>query len=479
MTAEREDARNFIMENQNSTKNNLTDFQDIVTPFGSQLKGIYKRSFAYKTIKERMPAILTRIIDSLSHEEWEIVEKYGKSSANELHQVIAEIRRLKDEIVANEPLPPLVASENESATNCSKIKIWNDYAAERANLEGRVPTWYRTTWIYCECFMYQRLAQAFALTKTLRNYDPFAKQKREGFDGSIASVIAVATYTLAQVNGSRNISSAELKREFTKLLRLDLWGNRCDLSLSEGVANGQVGNPLDLLEGLEKDILVDDTEFVWDSLVKAQKTNGTITIDIVLDNAGYELFTDLCLAAFLVANNLAHKIRFYVKSVPWFISDVTTEDFHWMIQRMNESSDPQLSQLGQLLKGHLDNGVWTIEDEPFWTYPFVYSEMAERDPVLYAKLSEADFIIFKGDLNYRKLVGDINWEYTTSFLHALEGFLPANFVSLRTIKSDVCVGLKPQQGESLHRKDANWLLTGQYGLIQGTIDVCPCSKTEF
>jgi hypothetical protein len=42
----------------------------------------------------------------------------------------------------------------------------------------------------------------------------------------------------------------------------------------------------------------------------------------------------------------------------------------------------------------------------YWTLPYDYAAMAARDPRLYADLGGAALVVFKGDLNYRKLVGD-------------------------------------------------------------------------
>ena len=65
--------------------------------------------------------------------------------------------------------------------------------------------------------------------------------------------------------------------------------------------------------------------------------------------------------------------------------------------------------------------------------PSCHSLMKNDGLNLYQDLSKASLVIFKGDLNYRKLVGDLKWEPTDSFTEALQGFHPAPLVSLRTL----------------------------------------------
>ena len=51
-----------------------------------------------------------------------------------------------------------------------------------------------------------------------------------------------------------------------------------------------------------------------------------VRIDIVLDNAGVEFFTDLVLAEFLLSARIADEVVFQPKAIPWYVSDVIPGD---------------------------------------------------------------------------------------------------------------------------------------------------------
>jgi len=150
-------------------------------------------------------------------------------------------------------------------------------------------------------------------------------------------------------------------------------------------------------------------------------------------------------------------------------------DIDWVFKEMcsgavndlnGSKSDPILMKYGEKWTKYIGNKVWTIHPDPFWTYPHDYSLLKKDDKKLYSELSEADLLIFKGDLNYRKLVGDLKWNPTDTFQESLQGFHPAPVVTLRTLKADVVTGLAEGQAEAAQKQDPKWMINGEWGVIQ-------------
>lgn len=80
--------------------------------------------------------------------------------------------------------------------------------------------------------------------------------------------------------------------------------------------------------------------------------------DIILDNSGYELFTDLCLADYLVTYKLVNTVRFHGKSIPWFVSDVTNQDFTTTIDYIAHKGESEvLMELGKRWLGYMNSGM--------------------------------------------------------------------------------------------------------------------------
>ena len=79
---------------------------------------------------------------------------------------------------------------------------------------------------------------------------------------------------------------------------------------------------------------------------------------------------------------------------------------------------------------------------PFWTSPYEFNEMKRIAPDLYATLEQtSSFVLIKGDLNYRKLIGDLNWPYDTPLARAVRTFRPAAFCAVLTCKADLIANL--------------------------------------
>lgn len=136
--------------------------------------------------------------------------------------------------------------------------------------------------------------------------------------------------------------------------------HRHDLSATAGSPYSKTGNPLATVDLLKENIVVNDWEIVWNIVNKTMKENDDI--HIVLDNAGYELFTDLCLAAFLVTIVPTTKITFHVKLYPWYLSDTTIRDFFWTLNYMsNLDQYPSIQLLGKMFENLIDRKVWSVK----------------------------------------------------------------------------------------------------------------------
>jgi hypothetical protein len=128
---------------------------------------------------------------------------------------------------------------------------------------------------------------------------------------------------------------------------------------------------------------------------------------------------------------------------PCFMSDTTPQDITWTLNQLPrgvDNIDPLLI-LADRRSSYIQSCVCSVQADSFWTFPHSFHMMASTDLALYEELGEAVLLIFKGDLNYSKLVGDLNWETTVAF----KTTLPFAILSLRTAKADMMVRLEAGQ----------------------------------
>lgn len=422
-------------------------------PLPEKLSAKKKGTFAFKTVADRLPKILTKVIDTTYQYRLKAAELYGEEGANDCKVLTGYLSKLRNCIQTDKPMYMITdGGEDED--------MWNRVLKEETeSRQGVPPSAFTTSWLYLECFMYRCIMEGINKSHHLQNFDPFGDQKRQALETSKDAMITLASY-LEEVLPKKGVGF----ESFSEFVQISLWGNKCDLSISAGVENSQKISPVAPLKQLKAFILVNDLEQVWKAFNSGNKQQ--FRLDIVLDNAGFELFTDLCLAEFLLSTGLVESVYMHYKAMPWFVSDVTAEDFRWTLQQLSASDHATLSTLGKKWLQYVKDGKWVLHSHKFWTTCHAFCEMKLISPDLYQELSNSSFIFLKGDLNYRKLVGDREWNHTESYERALGGFHPAPLCALRTLKADLVVGLKEGVDAKIEAKNSDWMVTGEYAVIQ-------------
>ncbi|KAH7074346.1 hypothetical protein BKA63DRAFT_512875 [Paraphoma chrysanthemicola] len=458
-------------------------------------------SFAHTSARERWPIIITQGIDdvhrSLHGSKDEEVISEGK-------WIVSELARLKYELQHDRELTP-IPDDGES-----DVDAYNKELAARGN-----PKWHDVPWLYSECYLYRRISSVFKQTKTWRSYDLFARQKMSTFKSSRPAVLELAAryreivteleskHTLKGAETPEQLEEAE-KILFTEMCEICLWGNATDLSLLTNLSYEDIQKlqGSEARKASEKNILVNDLSKAFSVLTAAQKAGKKERrVDIVLDNAGFELFVDLILAGYLVASGLATTVVLHPKSIPWFVSDVLPADFIALLSALaapqnfygtisdeDKSAGKQATPLSDTEDSNLQflfqnwsqmhaEGQLVLRPNDFWTAGGSYWRLPKSEPDLLNDLKESELVIFKGDLNYRKLTADAAWTPTTPFTEAIGPMGPGSGIrvlALRTCKADVVVGLTEGEDERIKALPGGggdsgarkWAWSGKWAVVQ-------------
>jgi len=91
--------------------------------------------------------------------------------------------------------------------------------------------------------------------------------------------------------------------------------------------------------------------------------------------------------------------------------------------------------------------------------------LADAPAELHECYAAADLVIVKGDLNYRRVVGDAHHDPTTPFADACTSF-PTRLLALRALTSDVIVGLNAQTLAAQNATNTAWRTNGSRAVIQ-------------
>ncbi|KAK8098790.1 uncharacterized protein PG998_012031 [Apiospora kogelbergensis] len=417
-------------------------------------------SFGYSTARTRWPIIVTGVVDDLSR----AVFQHGpaKSKVEEGCAIIETLQNLKREILAGTQLCRLADDGSAEITS---------YNEELVAL-GQ-PTWHDSPWLFCECYLFKRISTCFSLSEHWKDYDGFMNQKMSTFKSSQPAAAELAARYKALVSSLEKDDAAVVQAGeeiiFKEIFEICLWGNATDLSLLTNLT----------YEDIQK------LQGVYEKLKRAQGAGTSSRVDIVLDNSGFELYVDLLLAGYLLSSGLAREVVFHPKNIPWFVSDVTPVDFEAIMGVLahpevffGSSRDDILSEDLSFLSAQLESfrqgGRLSLRTSSFWTLPCGFAALPRADPELFSELRTSQLVIFKGDLNYRKLTGDRAWDPVTPFVQAITARAPSGKVgpqqqqgggnadeaqassmadlsvlALRTCKADVVVGLRSGRDEEI------------------------------
>ncbi|MGC9346759.1 MAG: damage-control phosphatase ARMT1 family protein [Anaerolineae bacterium] len=372
-------------------------------------------SFARKTIVERKPQIIRRVIDDHDYPP----------------EIVEALERFREEI-ARKMVQPLQEIKGDAA-------FWNEH---QAKYKGR--TWLQLPWFFAETYFYRKLLEATRYFQPGPRYhdDPFAPQKREQEANAVRELTA----------GWQEIAQVAPDRRFAPLLHACLWGNRADLS-NFTVRERAIGDTtVDRVN-----ILIDDTDQVRDLL-----SGGVDQVAFINDNVGADSLFDLVLADYLLDQGWARQVVFHLKNQPFFVSDAMPQDIRHMIMRVQTSEERRVATLGDRLNTAVRKNDLVLTTAPYWSRCLSFHEMPGTTR---AQLARADLVIIKGDVNYRRLLDDRHWPHETP-LEAITGYFPAPFLVLRTLKGELVVGLEAGEAEELAAEDPDWLINGKRGLVQ-------------
>lgn len=369
------------------------------------------------------------------------------------------------------------------------------------------------------------MSAMFQLSTHWRSYDIFARSKSSAFRTSRNAILELAAQykTLMQQLQAKKNEEHDVEAEkllFVEMAEICLWGNATDLSLLPNLSYEDIQKlqGAEARKSAENNILVNDLPAAFDLLKKAQSAGKEERrVDIVLDNAGFELYVDLVLAGYLLSSGLATQIIIHPKSIPWYVSDVLPTDFSDLLNSISNPraffetqseeeamqdktpaplSDAEVENMQFLFQEwvtHHAEGRLVMRPNRYWTAAGSFWRLPHEEPELHKDLQESELVIFKGDLNYRKLTADVShsfpfddkyplltkqaaWDPTTPFTTAIGPMGPGsgiNVLSLRTCKADVVVGLPAGKDEELRATEGGggdsgarrWAWSGKWAVV--------------
>lgn len=375
--------------------------------------------FTRDTITKRMPKILDSVLLKMP-------------SDFKIPPVLEGVKRLQEEMRSDAQLKLLQSSSSRVGADS-----WNPHLSEFIE---RGEGWHTAPWWLVENYMYKRLLEELEQCGPAASYDPFEPVKFEAL-GQAEESLQASLAPLIEF-----VANASVEEALDAALLRSLWGNQADLSLSAGEVSSVKGGQLENL--------VSDRRGVAVELLKDAKD-----VILVLDNHGLEVLCDLVLVDAILRRNTSATVTLHVKDAPVFVSDVTEKDVPEVLSWLQ----PRLPELAERLTQNQAEGRLKVKSHDFYTGGRAFWELPKDLQEDYAEA----VVVLKGDANYRRLLGDLHWPYSTDFDDfARSWWKGAGLICLRTMKSGVALDISEAEQsrvKALHPED--WLTSGTYGQV--------------
>ena len=356
-------------------------------------------SFAFFTVTKRLPSIVRSIIENNSFSS-EILEK--------LEELFRDIPGAE--------FKPLPGTSGVNRRINEKIKT------EKYR-------WNKAPFIFVENYLYHRLKEICGYSAN--RYDYFAFKKNN-------DVLSKKDELLKAIEDFDALAKHELSASIKQVMHSYLFGNAVDLSQAK------------VLDKSAVNLLIDDSEKTGSVLANSKQ------IDIILDNSGEELLYDILFSYWVLNKTKTATVNLHFKTFPYFVSDALKSDFHFLLKVLSETAGGK--NFSAAIYDRIARGSIVLLEDDFWTDTDDFLSTPENIKNIFLN---SDLIIFKGDLNYRKLVEDRHWEHNTGIKEIIT-YPHKNCLALRVLKSELITGLKNVPDAS----NNEWMYNGKYGIIQ-------------
>jgi uncharacterized protein with ATP-grasp and redox domains len=457
-------------------------------PMRSNIEG----SWSYDTMSRRVVSdILKRIIEDNA-------EELLNPTAPQRSECFLQLNDLKSSLECGKT--GYLRGLSDSGPD---LLIWDQILS---NVSEDQRNWLDAPWVISEFYFYRRIAEAFRFFET--GYDMFVKQKANGLIEALPAIEEIAE-KLPEILTAARLDRTIVVDALEVAIQTSLWGNKIDLSLwpaGKAKPGGPINGVLvDTINAGRQFILDDQTAEVVELLEKLTSNelkNSKRVIGIVVDNAGYELFSDLLLGHCLLELGVATSITYYTKGHPTFVSDATNSDALETIDFLQSSQNQPTANLATTFAEHVAKGQFVFDSDLFWCQPISFWDMPNY---IQDKMEENILVFVKGDANYRRLLGEREWDlespakvhiyhicmniyinirvcimcmcvciylyiyiyiYICMHMQEILSYWPVPVCALRTFKAEIGCGISALKQKEARNVDQKWLTSGKWGVVQ-------------